>query len=71
MIEYHQILNRWQMFSQQLREPKTELEYDELLAFADKLSSEYSIEREPMKGLFWLVAQYLHSWEQKHDTWAS
>jgi hypothetical protein len=50
-------------------EPLTEDEYDSLLEFTDRLSSEYSIQREPMKGLFWLLTTYLNAWEQKNDPW--
>lgn len=69
MIEYQNTLNQWQMLSQQLREPQNEAEYDQLLEFTDRLSSEYSTQREPMKGLFWLLTTYLNAWEQKHDPW--
>jgi hypothetical protein len=50
-------------------EPQTEDEYDSLLEFTDRLSSEYNIQREPMKGLFWLLTTYLNIWEQKNDPW--
>ncbi len=71
MIEYQNTVNQWQDLSQQLREPQTEAEYDNLLEFTDRLSSEYSIEREPMKGLFWLLNTYLNAWEQKNDPWTT
>jgi hypothetical protein len=69
MIEYKTTLQQWQQLSHSIREPQNETEYDELLEFARKLSSEHSIEREPMKGLFWLIAQYLGAWEREHDPW--
>ena len=69
MIDYQNTVNQWQNMSQYLREPQTEAEYDSLLEFADRLSSEYSTSHEPMKGLFWLLTTYLNTWEQKHDPW--
>ncbi len=71
MIGYQNTLNQWRNISQQLREPQTEAEYDTLLEFTDRLSSDYSIQLEPMKGLFWLLTTYLNAWEQKNDPWTT
>jgi HTH-type transcriptional regulator / antitoxin HigA len=70
MIQYQRALETWQTLSHELFEPTTESEYTALLEFTRRLSSEHSIDREPIKTLFWLACEYLRRWEKTNDPWA-
>ncbi|NJK42862.1 MAG: hypothetical protein HC933_00155 [Pleurocapsa sp. SU_196_0] len=71
MIEYKRTLETWEALSAELHEPQTEAEYLALLEFTRRLSSEHSIEHEPIKTLFWLACEYLRRWEAVNDPWAN
>ena len=49
-----------------LRPAETEAEYDELVAFADELTSAYNCNTEPYGSLFDLVSTYIDHWERQH-----
>jgi hypothetical protein len=71
MIEYRRTLQAWETLSAELHEPRNETEYAALLEFTRRLSSEHSIEKDPIKTLFWLACEYMRRWESVNDPWAN
>jgi hypothetical protein len=63
-------LETWQTLSHELFEPTSKREYTALLEFTRRGSSEHSIDREPIKTLFWLACEYLRRWGKADDPWA-
>lgn len=72
MTHTHAVIAAWENFQHStrdtlaLRPAETEAEYDELVAFADELTSTQNCNTEPYSSLFDLVAAYIDHWERQH-----
>ena len=50
-----------------IKPPKSEADYERLLAFLNDLTDSYNCNQEPYASLFDLIAGYMHEWELDNE----
>lgn len=74
MTAFNQVVTAWETFAHSARNelvldvPKSEEEYDALVAFTNKLTSEHNCNDPEHAPLFDLVTFYISEWEKEHYT---
>jgi hypothetical protein len=67
MIQVSQTVKTWQQLHQDLHEPKTAQEYQELGTFVRELMRQHNVDLEPYQGLWRLAVGYMQRYEQANQ----